>query len=352
MSAPATATRPVPADLLPWAAAAWGRDAGVCTLAPVAGDASNRRYFRLAAGRASVIVLEAPPATEKNAAFISVLQLLAGQGVRVPALLAVELERGYLLLEDLGGQMLLPLLSADSVEAWYGRAGEVLLNLAQVAAEGRVPDYDRALLEEELSRLPMWFFDRLLALPASAQADDCVAEVKELLVATALAQPRGFVHRDFHSRNLMVLGGDELALIDFQDATFGPATYDLVSLLRDCYIRWPRQRVEAWALAHRDALVGRQLLPPVDDATFLRWFDLMGLQRHLKVLGTFARLYLRDGKQAYLQDLPLVVTYVEEVLQSRRESEPVLARFHDWWLRVVRPVIDSQAWMQPGREPS
>lgn len=320
-----------------------GSAAGRCALSVVAGDASNRRFFRLRDAGRTAIVMEAPPATEKNAEFLNVQQLLVQSGVRVPGVLAVDLPRGYFLLDDLGGQMLLPLLNAASVDGWYARACAVLLDFARVDACGRVPDYDRALLEEELSRLPAWFFQRLLGLAEEGRGRDAFDGVAALLVDSALAQARVFVHRDFHSRNLMVEEGG-LAVIDFQDAVFGPVTYDLVSLLRDCYIRWPRDRVEAWALAHRDRLQAAGLLEPVTDEDFLRWFDLMGLQRHLKVLGTFARLYLRDGKAGYLDDLPLVIQYVEDVLTRRSPGEPALATFHAWWQERVAPVVAQQRW--------
>ncbi|WP_235898714.1 aminoglycoside phosphotransferase family protein [Parahaliea maris] len=375
MSHAASPSRPIPEDLLPWVVDAFGATSGDHELVPVAGDASNRRYFRLADAGRTAIVMEAPPATEKNDAFLSVRELLASHGVRVPQLLAADLGRGYLLLEDLGNQMLLPLLNEASVDGWYWSACQMLLGFAGIDAAGRIPDYDRALLEEELSRLPAWFFRQLLGMPASGEEEAVFADAAGLLVDSALAQPRVFVHRDFHSRNLMVVdaggqgealaeaaaevggaaeglaegpaegaAGSALAVIDFQDAVFGPITYDLVSLLRDCYIRWPRDRVEAWALAQRDALQSAGKLDAVDDATFLRWFDLMGLQRHLKVLGTFARLYLRDGKAGYLDDLPLVIAYVEEVLGRRSASEPALASFYNWWRKAVTPAIAQQGW--------
>jgi len=335
--------RSIPADLLPWALGALGVSSRDKHLEPVAGDASNRRYFRLRADAGSVIVMEAPPATEKNAQFLAVQQLLGASGVRVPGVLAQDLERGYLLLDDLGDQMLLPLLSDDSVGAWYQQAGETLLQLASIDPAGAVPAYDRALLTEELGRLPDWFLEQLLGLELSPEELELLNRVTELLVSNALAQPRVLVHRDFHSRNLMPQPDGQLGVIDFQDAVYGPITYDLVSLLRDCYIRWPDDQVRRWALGHRDQLVASGLLEPVDDELFLRWFDLMGLQRHLKVLGTFARLYLRDAKNSYLRDLPLVLAYVDEVV-TLRSADPALAELGHWWRQRVAPVISAQPW--------
>lgn len=334
-------------QLLTWALAALDQPpTTAAVLLPVAGDASNRRYFRLQWPGPTAIVLESPPATEKNREFLVMRQLLERSGVRVPKLLAVDLDRGFMLLEDLGDRLLLGELGATTAEGHYARALAVLRQLAAVDPEAlsALPVYDRALLAEEFSRFPAWFLQQLLGMELSDAEVHLLAELDGLLIGSALAQPQVLVHRDFHSRNLMSLPGGELAVIDFQDAVVGPVTYDPVSLLKDCYIHWPREQVQSWALAHRDALRAAQLLPAVDDATFLRWLDWMGLQRHLKVLGTFARLYLRDGKSAYLQDLPLVVTYVREVLAAHAGETAVLDNFRDWFEQRLQPVIARQPW--------
>lgn len=311
----------------------------------VAGDASNRRYFRLQTGARSYIVAEAPPATEKNEAFLAVRDALATLSVRVPEVLAVDLQRGYLLLEDLGDQLLLPLLNADTVDEHYAQACSILLLTANAAdANQGLPRYDRALLDEELSRFVIWFVEALLGhAPAEAELS-LIAGLSEKLIASALEQPLVLVHRDFHSRNLMPQPDGQLAVIDFQDAVAGPVTYDLASLLRDCYIQWPAQRVNAWALAHRDELHREGLLQQVGDEQFLTWFDWMGLQRHIKVLGTFARLYLRDGKSAYLADLPLVITYVREILHKYADREAEFAAFSEWFDGSLLPLIKQQSW--------
>ncbi len=311
----------------------------------VAGDASHRRYFRLRHGSARYILVDAPPETEKNDAFLAVQEALHAAGVRVPAMLAADLQRGYLLLEDLGSQLLLPQLDAQSVDTWYQQALATTLVMGQVRT-APVPAYDRALLTEELSRFPHWFLGKLLNISLTKAERTMLAELDAVLVDSALAQPKVLVHRDFHSRNLMLVGG-ELAVIDFQDAVYGPLTYDAVSLLKDCYVRWPRARVEAWVAGYREQLIGAALLTPeVDITQFQRWFDLMGLQRHLKVLGVFARLYLRDGKPAYLQDLPRVCVYVEEVFDLYAAELPALAVFRDWWQARLAPVTAEQAWAQ------
>jgi aminoglycoside/choline kinase family phosphotransferase len=340
-------SRPVPVDLLPWALSALGvsHHSQEPALSVVAGDASNRRYFRLLLGAQSYVLAEAPPATEKNEAFLAVRELLDGAGVKVPALYAADIERGYLLLEDLGDRVLLPELNPDSSHGHYQSACGVLRQMA-VLDSGRLAlsPYDSALLGEELSRFADWFVERLLGYSLDASERALLDRLFTLLIDTALEQPRVMVHRDFHSRNLMLQDDGQLAVIDFQDAVVGPVTYDLVSLLRDCYIQWPAEQVTDWALSQRDALHAEGLLPEVGDALFLRWFDWMGLQRHIKVLGTFARLYLRDGKPGYLEDLPLVIVYVLEILDKYRSEEPVFGECLDWLERKLLPLIAQQGW--------
>ncbi len=328
-----------------WALETLGLEKGEVVIEALAGDASSRRYYRLRGAGESLVLVQAPPATEKNQEFLQVRELLQKLGVRVPALVAADLELGALLLEDLGDRLLLPELAADSVDASYRQAFSLLLRLAG-ARPG--PDfrarYDEALLNEELSRFHRWFVRELLARTPGEGELDLFDAAAGVLVENALAQPRVLVHRDFHSRNLMRLADGELAVIDFQDAVRGPLTYDLVSLLRDCYIRWPEQRVREWALAYHDELAAAGLPVAASDEEFLRWFDLMGLQRHIKVLGTFARLYLRDDKPAYLRDLPLVVRYVREVLAARAPEYPALAEFRTWFEGELMPLIEGQQW--------
>ncbi|MFV8819730.1 aminoglycoside phosphotransferase family protein [Haliea sp. E17] len=332
-----------PVNLQAWACSVVGKTGG--TLETVAGDASNRRYFRLRVAGASYIAVHAPPATEKNAEFLAVRHHLERGGIRVPALLGADLDQGFLLLGDLGDRLLLPALAPATVDGWYRKGCSLLL---QFAALGDMPAdwprYDSALLGEELGRFPEWFAGRLLGHPLGEQGLRCWQALCEELLNSALEQPRVLVHRDFHSRNLMILADGELGVIDFQDAVVGPITYDLVSLLRDCYVRWPAGQVENWAREYHGLLRQEGWLAGVDAAQFLRWFDLMGLQRHLKVLGTFARLYLRDGKSAYLDDLPLVIAYVEEILRKYRGDWPAAAAFADWFEAELGPLIRRQPW--------
>lgn len=343
-------SRPIPNELLPWVLASIGLPTSdpQPALSVVAGDASNRRYFRLAQGGSSYMVVEAPPATEKNEAFLAVRELLAGAGVRVPGLYGVDLQRGFMLLEDLGDAVLLPELAPESVDGHYQKAFGLLRQLAAAAPPAQaLPAYDRALLEEELSRFSEWFVEALLGYTLKQHEHELLARVFGKLVESALEQPQVLVHRDFHSRNLMLQADGQLAVIDFQDAVLGPITYDLVSLLRDCYIRWPAPQVRQWALAYRDSLGTTGSLAQVSDEQFLRWFDWMGLQRHIKVLGTFARLYLRDSKPAYLEDLPLVIAYVLEVLGEYGLQQPEFAEFHRWFGERLSPLIARQDWSKP-----
>ncbi|TGD72824.1 aminoglycoside phosphotransferase [Mangrovimicrobium sediminis] len=329
--------------MIDWAQAELGWDSPQCSV--VAGDASARRYFRLRQGASTCIAVHAPPQTEKNTAFLAMREQLERGGICVPALLAADLERGFLLLGDLGDRLLLAELDTHSVDASYRTAFGVLLQLAALPADDPAwPHYDRALLGEELSRFPEWFAGRLLQRPLDAAEQAMWQALCAELIDSALAQPRVLVHRDFHSRNLMPQADGRLGVIDFQDAVIGPATYDLVSLLRDCYVRWPREQVRGWALEYLEQARATGQFAGVDQAQFLGWFDLMGLQRHLKVLGTFARLYLRDGKLAYLDDLPLVLRYVEEALVGYRDTSPAAAEFADWFAAELRPLIDRQPW--------
>jgi aminoglycoside/choline kinase family phosphotransferase len=263
----------------------------------------------------------------------------------VPALLGVDMDRGFLLLEDLGDRLLLPALDQASADGHYRRAFTVLADMAAARTDGmNLGAYDHALLSEELGRFQQWFVQGLLGYTPTATEQSLLRSLYAQLIDNALEQPHVLVHRDFHSRNLMLLDHDELAVIDFQDAVVGPVTYDLVSLLRDCYIQWPVAQVREWALVYRDLLRARGLLADTPDALFLRWFDWLGLQRHIKVLGTFARLYLRDGKSAYLDDLPRVIHYVLEIADAYAGEAPAFADFSTWFNLHLAPRIAQQPW--------
>ena len=319
----------------------------------IAGDASPRKYYRvtLAATHGmparSLIAVDAPQ-SEKNPEFLHIRQLLEQGHIRVPALIAADVEAGFLLLEDLGDDVLLPILSTHSAGPWYASALSTLNRVAAIpVATSGLTYYDAAKLQTELDLFRYWFIPQLLRLEWTQDLDTGFAGLSQCLIANAAEQPQVLVHRDFHSRNLMVVGNSELAVIDFQDAVIGPITYDPVSLLKDCYISWPRQQQIAWLLDYKGLLIAERQLAAIDDETFTAWFDLMGLQRHIKVLGIFARLCLRDGKSAYLDDLPLVLAYVVQVLAIYAPTVPAIARFSDYFNQQVLPACKTQSWYRP-----
>jgi aminoglycoside/choline kinase family phosphotransferase len=312
-------------------------------LSVVSGDASFRCYYRLQfKGGGSVIAVHAPPDKEDNHAFAKVQSLLHKNGARVPALLSWDEPRGFLLQEDFGDQLLLPLLTGQAeADQYYHQAMSLLLPVQRIAlVEGELPDYDQQRLLNEMALFPQWFIEGMLGYPLNDAEQNLLDEVFSILTQSALSQVQTLVHRDFHSRNLMCLPGGELGMIDFQDAVKGPISYDLVSLLRDCYVSWPQQWVRRWALDYRDMAQQQGILGPVSDAEFLRSFDLMGLQRHIKVLGIFARLKLRDGKSGYLKDLPLVMAYTLSVA----DAYPELAGFVAWFKKTLLPLAMEQSW--------
>jgi aminoglycoside/choline kinase family phosphotransferase len=308
-------------------------------IAPASADASFRRYFRIwRADGQSRVVMDAPPDREDVGPYLQVSGLLERCHVHVPRVEASDVRAGFVLLEDLGtASYLSRLRDGADPDALYGDALEALLRIQLEGhdAARELPPYDRAVLAREMALLPEWFCARHLGLELGEDERGLIDSTFEFLIAAALAQPVVFVHRDYHSRNLMALEHDNPGIIDFQDALAGPGGYDLVSLLKDCYIDWPRARVEGWVGDFRSRLVARGGDGGSDGAEFLRWFDLIGLQRHLKVLGIFARLWYRDGKSGYLNDLPRTLRYVEEV--ARRYPE--LRAFSNWVERRLVPGL-------------
>lgn len=308
------------------------------SLTVVSGDASFRRYFRLAHDQGSLIAVDAPPERENSRGFVAIAQALHAQGVQVPEVLAVDLQQGYMLLSDLGDTLLNPCLNAESVDDLYDRAGQQLLRLLACPPPTDYPllTYDHSRLHMEMSLFREWFVERYLGLTLSAQEQDLLAHSLDVIAADALSQPVVFVHRDFHSRNLMLLASGEIAVIDFQDAATGPISYDLMSLLRDAYIEWPAVRVDGWIERfYRQLQVAGKLSAEVQLATFRRWCDLISAQRHLKVLGIFCRLSLRDGKHGYLGDLPLVLRYLCSEIQGYPELQPLA----DWLQARIVPAF-------------
>jgi aminoglycoside/choline kinase family phosphotransferase len=292
-------------------------------------DASFRRYFRACSGARTYIVMDAPPEKEDVRPYLKVSRLLEDLGAHVPHVHEADRARGLLLLEDLGTTPYLQQLErgGDS-ERLYADALAALANiqLHGGAACAQLPPYGRSELAREMALMPEWFLARHLSLQLTAVESELLAAAFEFLIAEALSQPRVFVHRDYHARNLMVVAERNPGIIDFQDALCGPLGYDLVSLLKDCYIAWPRARVVEWVQAYRARLIDRGGPAGASEAEFLRWFDLIGVQRHIKVLGIFCRLWYRDGKPGYLPDLPRTLDYVRATSASYPELAP-LARF-------------------------
>ena len=287
---------------------------GACRIEPASGDASFRRYFRVTvSGGGQFIAMDAPPAQEDCRPFVQLAGQLEGIGLHVPGVRAQDLTAGFLLLEDLGDTLYLGVLNERTADRLYGDALAALAVMQAVGPADTVPVYDRELLGAELELFRDWLCDRHLSLGLTEQDNRMLDDCFELLLSNALEQPQVFVHRDFHSRNLMVGPPPVPGILDFQDAVHGPVTYDLVSLLKDAYIRWPLDRIDDWAWGYFQLAVQSGVLAQSDERHFQRWFDLMGVQRHVKVAGIFARLYRRDGKSGYLQDVPLVLDYILEI---------------------------------------
>lgn len=272
-------------------------------------DASFRRYFRLQYGLQSFIVMDAPPERESCEHFIDIANRLLATGVNVPEILEVDAGNGFILLSDLGSSLYLDGLNDENADALYDDALAALLTIQQRADTTGMPVYSENLLQAEMDLFTDWLLGRHLQLQLNGSRLAELKKLFEFLKETALTQPRVFVHRDYHSRNLMICEEHNPGILDFQDAVIGPVTYDLVSLLKDCYIKWPREKVNTWALDFYYQLEQTE----IDETGFLRWFDLMGIQRHLKASGIFARLYHRDNKSGYLQDIPRTLSYIVDL---------------------------------------
>jgi aminoglycoside/choline kinase family phosphotransferase len=294
------------------------------SIAPASADASFRRYFRVTRGSDTYIVMDAPPDKEDLAPFLKVGRILTEIGVNAPAVLARDSARGLLLLSDLGTELYLGALrEPPAVDRLYGDALHALreIQTADSSLGAGLSRYSHELLMREMQLMPEWFLGRHLGVTPSAPQRQMLNRLFDALSQAASSQPAVIVHRDYHSRNLLVTAEHNPGILDFQDAVMGPVTYDVASLLKDCYIAWPAPRVREWALEYRESLLERGFAAG-SAAQFLRWFDLIGLQRHIKVLGIFARLYYRDGKPGYLKDLPRVLDYAREAAAAYAETAP------------------------------
>ena len=281
-------------------------------LSPASEDASFRSYLRLETAAESLIVMDAPPAKEPCDQFIAVAQKLRDAGLSAPEIIARNPAEGFLVLTDFGGSDYLSQLNPESEASLYGDALAALLLMQTRIDATDLPPYDAALLNREMDLFHDWFLGKLLGISLDPGQQAIWQSIKQTLVDNALAQPQVFVHRDYHSRNLMKLETGNPGILDFQDAVKGPITYDLVSLLRDCYIDWPPIRVEQLALDYYEFAKVNDLVN-VKAAQFMRWFNLMGIQRQLKAIGIFSRLKIRDGKAGYLKDIPRTLEYLRQV---------------------------------------
>jgi aminoglycoside/choline kinase family phosphotransferase len=326
------------------------RDLGwrIGRLSVASADASFRRYFRISRGDVdpaawapkadTLIVMDAPPGKEDIAPYLKVTNLLETAGAHVPHVHASDARRGFVVMEDLGDTQYLSLLKTGrGVDKLYGEALATLANIQVrgLRAASMLEPYDRRELERELNLFPEWFLGRHLGLELTPEERALITVTNEILINEAMIQPQVFVHKDFHSRNLMVLPRGGPGVIDFQDALRGPIGYDLVSLLKDCYISWSRERVERWVKGYRRVLANLGANVGDSEYTFLRWFDLVGVQRHLKVLGIFCRLWYRDGKPGYLADLPLTFEYVRDACRRY----PELVEFERWLAWRIAPLL-------------
>ena len=295
-------------------------EGGDFSIAPASDDASFRRYFRIRRGEAqpSLVAMDAPPDKENCGPFVHVAHLLAEAGVHVPKIHAQDLEQGFLLLSDLGNTTYLDALDEHNAGRLYEDALDALLRIQQASRPGLLPDYDRALLEKELRLFPDWYIARQLQRELDAGQLQTLEKAFSTILGNNLVQARVFVHRDYHSRNLMVCEPCP-GILDFQDAVYGPITYDLVSLLRDAYIAWDEERVIDWAIRYWERARAGGLPVAGDFGDFYRDFEWMGVQRQLKVLGIFARLSFRDGKDGYLKDQALVMSYLRRTCERYRE---------------------------------
>lgn len=306
-------------ECLPAVCAARGWAApGEARLSPASSDASFRRYFRWEEGERSLIVMDAPPPQEDCRPFVKVAGLLASAGVHVPEILTADLEQGYLLLPDLGRQTYLDVIDENNADALFEDALEALVAFQRLPVEGLLPSYDEALLRRELQLFPDWYLARHLGVTLDGEALAAWERICTRLIDSALAQPRVLVHRDYMPRNLMQSRPNP-GVLDFQDAVFGPVTYDVTCLFKDAFLSWPQARVETWLRRYWQRAQAAGIPLPESFEAFQQASDLMGVQRHLKVIGIFARICHRDGKPRYLGDVPRFFAYLDEVIARRPE---------------------------------
>lgn len=286
-------------------------------------DASFRRYFRVHLADKTLIAMDAPPAHENCEPFVRIAALFGAAGMHVPEVIAQDLAQGFLLLSDLGDVTYLSQLNETTAPALYHDANMALIKLQLASKPGVLPNYDDALLTREMQLFPDWYITKHLNVTLDDNQLQVLQKTFALLNQNILSQGQVYVHRDYHSRNLMVCENNP-GVLDFQDAVYGAITYDLVSLLKDAYISWDEEKIIDWLVRYWQAAKKQDLPVPADFSEFYRDFEYMGAQRHIKVLGIFARLYHRDGKEGYLKDMPLVMHYLRKVCERYIELKPLL----------------------------
>ncbi|GLH40236.1 aminoglycoside phosphotransferase family protein [Pseudomonas moraviensis] len=296
------------------------------TLTAASSDASFRRYFRWEGDGRSFIVMDAPPPQENCKPFVDIAFLLAKSGINVPKIYAEDLDRGFLLLNDLGNKTYLDVIDGENADALFHDALQALLAFQQLPMVAPLPGYDVALLQRELELFPEWYVKHELGIEFDAAQQQQWQHISQLLIDSALAQPKVLVHRDYMPRNLM-LSEPNPGVLDFQDAVYGPVTYDVTCLFKDAFLSWPEERVRGWLESYWQQASALDIPVQTDFEDFLRASDLMGVQRHLKVIGIFARICHRDGKPRYLADVPRFFSYIEAVIARRPELAELQALF-------------------------
>jgi len=294
-----------------------------CYVKSASSDASFRSYWRVFSHGQTYIVMDAPPEHENCLPFIDISEKLDKSGVLVPVVIAQDLQQGFLLLSDLGTVQYLNVLNTDNFNKLYGNACNALHTIQQKTSQESIPHYDETLLQQELDLFSQWFVYKHLDLSLNNNQLEIIKTTNQLLINNALQQPQTFVHRDYHSRNLMKVKSNNPGILDFQDAVIGPATYDLVSLLKDCYIQWDSTRVNQVSDQFREKY-NTLNNTTIGSEQWQKWFDLMGVQRHLKVVGIFCRLNYRDNKPDYLKDLNLTLCYIKQTCSKYPELMPLL----------------------------
>ncbi len=290
---------------------------------PASADASFRRYFRVKADGVTHIVMDAPPQQEDCGPFLRVAELFGAAGAHVPRIVAQDVRQGFLLLSDLGHTTYLQALNENNADALYLDAIDALIKIQLASRQDVLPLYDETLLMREMRLFPEWYAVKHVQTELSSSQCDMLERTFTLIMLNNLAQPKVYVHRDYHSRNLMVAAPNP-GVLDFQDAVYGPITYDLASLFKDAYIKWDEERVLDWCIRYWERAKKAGLPVNADFYEFYRDFEWMGVQRHIKVLGIFARLYHRDGKDGYLGDMPLVMTYLRKACERYNALTPLL----------------------------